>query len=45
LDLEAELFEATDEAIGDLGAMALIEVINTEIVVLDAIAEDVVHGG
>lgn len=49
MNLEAELLEAADEAVCDLGAGSSIEVVSAEVVVLDAVTEHVVrrgrHGG
>ena len=49
MDFEAEFLEAADETVGDLGAVSSIEVVGTQVVVLDPIAEHVIggdeHGG
>ena len=45
MDLESELLEAVNEAVGDLRAVTTIEVVGTQIVVLHAVAEHLVGGG
>jgi len=44
-DLATEITQAADETFDDLGAVATIEVVRSEISVLDAVAQHEVGGG
>src|SRR5712664_1885591 len=44
-DVAAEIAQATDKAMDDLGAVAAVEVVDPEVGVLDAVAEHEVGGG
>src|SRR3989441_12649516 len=45
LDGKAEIVKARDQALGELGLVAAIEVVGTEVTVIDAVFEHVVGGG
>lgn len=44
MEFEPERFEATDEAVGDSGAVPSIEAVGARIAVFDAVAEHVAGG-
>src|SRR3989442_3785134 len=45
LDGKAEIVKARDQALGELGLVAPIEVVGTEVTVVDVVFEHVVGGG